>query len=185
MHAGVRVVCLDHVAEHERGAAVGAAELDHVVDACAPLLREHGHQRHEREHEQDDPRPADRGERHREAGPGQREVDAVDPAALAQLLRKRGSAVQVLAKGRGPARSTMNWAPSATRYTSQRLAARAAASAATSFQSQPSPRHESPKALKAQSSGRRPPPHQTLGSVSAIATQRGPAAGGARKSIRG
>ena len=39
--AGIAVVGLDHVAEHERGAAVGARELEHALQALVALMGEH------------------------------------------------------------------------------------------------------------------------------------------------
>ena len=53
VRAGVAVVRLDHVAEQERGAAVGVAELERVVDACFSLARERAEEGDERQHEQD------------------------------------------------------------------------------------------------------------------------------------
>ena len=51
--ARVLVVGLDHVAEKERGAAVGVAELERVVDPPPPLLRQEGEQREEREDDEE------------------------------------------------------------------------------------------------------------------------------------
>ena len=53
--AGVAVVGLDDVAEHQRGAAVGPVELKQAPQPLAPLAREHdqqAEQRHRREREQ-------------------------------------------------------------------------------------------------------------------------------------
>ena len=50
--AGVLVVRLEHVAEQERCAAVGAAELQRVLDPHLALAREHGDQPEQRNHEQ-------------------------------------------------------------------------------------------------------------------------------------
>ena len=50
--AGVAVVGLDHVAEHERGAAVGARQLEHALQPLVALVREHreqAEQRHQRQ----------------------------------------------------------------------------------------------------------------------------------------
>ena len=78
--AGVAVVGFDHVAEDESGAAVGARELEHALQAAAPLPGEHGQQAEQRHHGQ-------RGHSGvwwmasaaSRPGGGQRRVDAVDP----------------------------------------------------------------------------------------------------------
>ena len=51
--AGVAVVRLDDVPEHERGAAIGVVELEQALEALAALVREHreqGEQRNEQQH---------------------------------------------------------------------------------------------------------------------------------------
>ena len=53
VRAGVGVVGLDDVAEQERRAAVGVAELERVIDTGPPLARERAEERDEREHEQE------------------------------------------------------------------------------------------------------------------------------------
>ena len=65
--AGVLVVVLEQVAQQQRGAAVGAAELDRLGDPRLALAGEDGEQRDEREHEQRG-RRARRRRRSRRAG---------------------------------------------------------------------------------------------------------------------
>ena len=82
--AGVAVVGFDHVAEDERGAAVGARELEHALEAPAALPGEYGEQTEQRDHGyggQRGPVDALGGE---QAGRRQCRVDAVDPAGAYQ-----------------------------------------------------------------------------------------------------
>ena len=47
--AGVAVVGFDHVAEDEGGAAVGARELEHALEALVAFVGEHGEQPEQRD----------------------------------------------------------------------------------------------------------------------------------------
>ena len=75
MTPGVRVVRLDDVAEEERGAAVGVAELERVVDPYLTLASEDDQQCDEREDEHDRDRMVDRGDRDEQADRRERCVD--------------------------------------------------------------------------------------------------------------
>ncbi len=76
---GVAVVCLDHVAQDQGGAAVGARELEHALQPPAALVGEGGEQAEQRDH-------GHRGERRlvdtfgrQQPRRGQRRIDGVDP----------------------------------------------------------------------------------------------------------
>ena len=86
--ARVLVVGLDHVAQQQRGAAIGLRELQRVVDPRLALAREEREQRDEREHEHA-PRRAAAAAPNAASSPTGREqrVDAVDER---QLVADRG-----------------------------------------------------------------------------------------------
>jgi hypothetical protein len=98
--AGVGVVGLHDVPEHEGGPAVGRVELDQAVDPGPPLAGEdgeHAEQRQQPEHA--DGRLLGAPGRH-QADRGQRDVDGVHPGLL-DLLAERRAVDERLAQGGG------------------------------------------------------------------------------------
>ena len=82
--AGVGVVGLDHVAEQQRGAAVGAGQLDRLLDARGALAGEDREQPGERDHEQHGVRLIGGGEGRQQADREEQGVDAVGHGELAE-----------------------------------------------------------------------------------------------------
>ena len=85
MLAGVAVVGLDDVTEHERRAAVGVVELDETGQSLSALAGEEGEHAEQRQEGKDGPRPLLHTERHHERDRREREIDAVNPK-LTELL---------------------------------------------------------------------------------------------------
>ena len=82
--AGVGVVGLDHVAEQQRGAAVGAGQLDRLLDARGALAGEDREQPGERDHEEHGVRLVGGGEGRQQADREEQGVDAVGHRELAE-----------------------------------------------------------------------------------------------------
>ena len=88
--ARVLVVGLDHVAEQQRGAAVGLRELERAVDARLALAGEEGEERDEREDEEDRVGLAGGAERGEQADRGEQRVDAIDEREVVRPWRRGG-----------------------------------------------------------------------------------------------
>ena len=84
--AGVLVGLLQQVAEQHRDAAVGAAQLERLVEPLVALAREQRQQRGERQHEQERVRVAVGGERREQAERREQRVDDPHPRERSQLL---------------------------------------------------------------------------------------------------
>jgi hypothetical protein len=98
--AGVRVVGHEQLAHEQRGAAVGVAELDRVLDALLALPAEDGQQpdeRHEHEQRQHAARGRDRGQ---EADRREGDVDEDAEAEDAHLQVRRDAGAEPLAQRR-------------------------------------------------------------------------------------
>ena len=83
------IVGLDHVAEDERGSAVGVRELEQAAQAAVALPREHGEHREQRDEKQDLGRGIVEVLGDHEADSRQRGVDDEHPR-LAQLGAEAG-----------------------------------------------------------------------------------------------
>ena len=113
--AGVLVVVLEQVAEQQRGAAVGAPELDRLLDPRLALAREDSSSAHERQDEQE-ARARRGGERREQADRREQRVDEPDQRAARAAARAAGCRREPLAQRR-EAQSPANCAASASTYT--------------------------------------------------------------------
>ncbi len=85
---GVLVVLLEHVAQQQRRAAVGAPELERLGDAGLALAGEDRDQRDGREREQRGGRHPARGDRREQPERGEQRIDAEDDAELGERVAR-------------------------------------------------------------------------------------------------
>ena len=110
--AGVAVVGLDDVAEHQRGAAVGVAQLERALQAPAALVGEHGEeaeQRHHRERAEDHVVGGLGGE---QPAPASARRPPRTPTSLA-VARRSWLGRAIAKRTAAIAKSTTNWAANA------------------------------------------------------------------------
>ena len=100
VEARVRVVGLDHVAEQERGTAIGMRQLERVIDARPALPREVREEAHERDAEQERVRLRQRRIGESEADWGQSDVHEPGRAEGAGELSRPDSEGGEAARGR-------------------------------------------------------------------------------------
>ena len=91
MRAGVGVVGLDDIAEQEGGAAVGARELQRLVEAPLPLARGEADEEQERQRQDQHPLVVQSRYRCKKTERREREVDREDERKLRDELPGRNT----------------------------------------------------------------------------------------------
>src|SRR5439155_7138848 len=98
VQARVGVIGLDHVAQQERGAAIGVRELERVVQSALAFTGKEGQESDERRREQDGGPFVEGSDRDREADGSEREIDEPGPAEEAQDLARLHTERQTLTR---------------------------------------------------------------------------------------
>ena len=100
MLAGVVVVVLDDLAEEQRDALVGVAELDGLLEAVAALLGQRGDERAERQDGEQRDRRIRGDDGDQQADRRERAIDEGDDAELAEVQARPAAGAQPLAERR-------------------------------------------------------------------------------------